>query len=1033
MRMRISAWSIQNPIPVVVLFLAIMVAGLLAYRAMPIKLYPDVSFPIVQVAVALPSAAATEVETQVTRVVEDGVANVARVKHVISTVTQGMSVTFVEFEIGLEPQRAVDEVRAAIDRVRANLPASIEPPIVERLDFDAMPLLTYAVSAQGMDDVELNWFIEDVVARRLVALGGVGQVAQVGGVGRDITVTLDPARLQALGLTAVAVNDALRSHNLDASGGRAQIGTQEQQVRVLAAAPSVESLAELVIATRDGRHLRLSDVATVASGASDRRGFAVLNGEAVVGFQVMKTKAASDVNVESAVADAVAKLAKEHPGVAFQLVSSGAKNTRASFDATVYTLLEGMLLAAAVVLVFLRDWRATVIAAVAMPISLIPTFAVIHALGYSLNMLSLLALTLVIGVLVDDAIVEVENIQKRVQAGASPWRASMEGADAIGLAVVATTLAIAVVFLPVAFMGGYAGPYFREFGVTVAVSVLFSLLVARLLSPLMCAYLLKPSAQPEAHKPFTGRYRHLLEWALAHRWISLGAGLLIFVGSLLLASLLPTGFAPKGDSGTVQISMQGAPGATTQDMRVAAASLTRLLREQGDVQDVFVSVGSSQRDGDPRKGAVIVQLKSHRSMSTKAFQDHMRPLLMRVPDVRLSYSESEGGGTQTLQVILGGHDGELLRRTASDAERELRNLPMLKNVHQVAPNPGPELVIRLKPDEAARLGVTPDVVAEVARMASVGDLDATASKFNTGRQRLSVRVRLPQGALQDVGSIGALRVPTAGGGTVPLSAVADMRFQVGESHIDRFDRERRITLEAEVNGASLGQANAAVEALPFLKNLPAGVSRPLYGDAEGMQELFASFGLAIMAGIGLIFGVLILLFRSFIKPVIILAALPLSLAGAFLALLATGGELNLPVLIGLLMLMGLAAKNSILLVEHAVEAERMGKSQTEALLEAAHERTRPIVMTTIAMAMGMLPTALGVSSGSEFRQPLAIAVIGGLVSSTALSLILVPVVYAVMDDVENWLKPRLARLVTMPSKQDQHDVLQMGDPSHPPS
>ncbi len=1026
MKLRISAWSIQNPIPVVVLFIAIMVAGLMAYRVMPIKLYPDVSFPIVQVAVALPSAAATEVETQVTRVVEDGVANVARVKHVISTVTQGMSLTVVEFEIGLDPQRAVDEVRAAIDRVRANLPASIEPPIVERLDFDALPLLTYAVAAPGMDDVELNWFIEDVVARKLVAQPGVGQVTQVGGVARDITVTLDPARLQALGLTAVAVNDALRAHNLDASGGRTQIGAQEQQVRILAAAPSVQELEQLVIATRDGRHLRLGDVATVASGASDRRGFAALNGEAVVGFQVMKTKAASDVDVERAVAKAVAALAKEQPGVSFQLVSSGAKNTRDSFDATVATLLEGMLLAAVVVFMFLRDWRATVIAAVAMPISLIPTFAVIHWLGYSLNMLSLLALTLVIGVLVDDAIVEVENIQKRVQAGASPWRAAMEGADAIGLAVVATTLAIAVVFLPVAFMGGYAGPYFREFGVTVAVSVMFSLLVARLLSPLMCAYLLKPSAQPHPHKPFVGRYRRLLEWALAHRWLSLAAGVLIFVGSLMLASLLPTGFAPKGDGGTVQISLQGPPGATTEDMRTSAASLTRLLRQQGDVQDVFVSVGSSQRDGDPRKGSVIVQLKSPRSMTTKAFQDHMRPLLLQVPDVRLSYSESEGGGTQNLQVILGGHDGELLRRTAADAERQLRSLPMLANVHQVAPNPGPELVIRLKADAAARLGVTPDVVAEVARMASLGDLDATASKFNTGRQRLSVRVRLPQDALRDLDSIGALRVPTGQGGTVPLSAVADMHFQVGESHIDRFDRERRITLEAEVNGVSLGQANAAVDALPFLKNLPAGVSRPLYGDAEGMQELFASFGLAIMAGVGLIFGVLILLFRSFVKPVVILAALPLSLAGAFLALLATGGELNLPVLIGLLMLMGLAAKNSILLVEHAVEAERMGKSQTEALLEAAHERTRPIIMTTIAMAMGMLPTALGVSSGSEFRQPLAVAVIGGLVSSTALSLVLVPVVYAVMDDFENWLRPKLARWVTLPSAQEQQETLQTG-------
>lgn len=1023
MKMRISAWSIQNPIPVAVLFLAILVAGLLAYRTMPIKLYPDVSFPIVSVSVALPSAAATEVETQVTRVVEDGVSTVAGVKHVISTVTQGMSSTVVEFEIGQNPQRAIDEVRSAVDRVRANLPASVEPPIVERLDFDAMPLLTYAVSAEHMDDVALNWFIEDTVTRQLVSLKGVGQVTRVGGVGRDITVTLDPARLQALGLTAVAVNDALRAHNLDASGGRAEIGSQEQQVRVLAAPATVQSLGNLVIATRDGRHLRLSDVATVASGASDRRGFAILNGEPVVGFQVMKTKAASDVSVEETVGAAIARLSREHPQVSFQLVASGAKNTRESFDATVHTLLEGMLLAAVVVFMFLRDWRATLIAAVAMPISLIPTFAVIHALDYSLNMLSLLALTLVIGVLVDDAIVEVENIQKRVQAGASPWRAAMEGADAIGLAVVATTLSIAVVFLPVAFMGGYAGPYFREFGVTVAVSVLFSLLVARMLSPLMCAYLLKPSARPEVHKPFTGRYRRLLEWSLAHRWWSMGAGVAIFVGSLVLASWLPTGFSPTGDSGTVQISVQGAPGATTQDMRGAVADLTRRLQAEADVKDVFVSVGSSQRDGDPRKGTAIVQLHDARSMTTRAFQDRVRPVLMSVPDVRLSYTESEGGGTQNAQVILGGHDGALLARTAGEVERQLRTLPMLKNVHQVAPLPGPELVIRLKPDEAARLGVTPEVVAEVARMASVGDLDATASKFNTGRQRLAVRVRLPQTALQDVGSIGALRVPTADGGNVPLSAVADLSFQVGDSHIDRFDRERRITLEAEIAGGSFGQADAAIKELPILQNLPEGVARPLYGDAESMNELFSSFGVAILVGVGLILGVLVLLFRSFVKPVIILAALPLSLAGAFLALLAVGGEINLPVLIGLLMLMGLAAKNSILLVEHAVESERNGSTQTQALLDAAHERARPIIMTTIAMAMGMLPTALGLGNGSEFRQPLAIAVIGGLVSSTALSLVLVPVVYAVMDDFENWLRPRLARWVTMPPPEDTRELL----------
>ncbi|MEK6199075.1 MAG: efflux RND transporter permease subunit, partial [Psychrobacter sp.] len=480
MNLHISAWAIRNPIPVVLLFIVLMIAGMSGYRSLPIKLYPDVSFPIVQVSVTLSGAAASEVETQITRTVEAAVSNVSGVKHVQSVVTQGLSSSTIEFEIGEDAQKATDEVRSAIDRIRSSLPSSIEEPIVQRFDIDSAPVVTYAVSTETMTDVELSWFVEDTVARQLITQEGVAQVDLVGGINREINVTLDPNRLQALGLTAPNINDALRTSSTDVPGGRSEIGEREQTVRVLGAAESVQALNNLVIPSISGNTVQLSDVATVSSGAAERRGFASLNGQSVVGFQVKKTKAASDVAVADAIASATSQLAKEYPDVKFERIVSTATSTQNSFTATLSALIEGMLLAAIVVFLFLRNWRATLIAAAAMPISLIPTFAVMSWMGFSLNMITLLALTLVIGILVDDAIVEIENIQKRIETGQSPYEASLVGADEIGLAVVATTATIVVVFLPVSLMGGFAGQFFKEFGFTVAISVLFSLLVARL-------------------------------------------------------------------------------------------------------------------------------------------------------------------------------------------------------------------------------------------------------------------------------------------------------------------------------------------------------------------------------------------------------------------------------------------------------------------------------------------------------------------------------------------------------------------------
>lgn len=1024
MDLRISAWSIRNPIPVAVLFLALLVAGIAGYKSLPIKLYPDVSFPIVQVTVALQGAAASEVETQITREVEAAVSNVAGVNHVQSTVSQGLSSTTVEFEIGQDPQRSTDEVRSAIDRIRSSLPRSIDVPVVQRFDVDSAPIVTYAVSTDSLSDLELSWFIEHTVTRRLITENGVAQVNPIGGVQREINVTLDPGRLDALGLTASQVNNALRNSSADVPGGRAEIGGREQTVRILGAAESVQALENRVIPTGDGRNIRLSDIATVASGSAERRGFAALDGRSVVGFQVMKTKSASDVAVARSIASATAQLAKEYPDIRFTRIISTATSTQNSYTATLDALIEGMVLAALVVFIFLRDWRATLIAAVAMPVSLIPTFAVMSYMGFSLNMITLLALTLVIGILVDDAIVEIENIQKRIEAGERPYQAALMGADEIGLAVVATTSTIVVVFLPVSLMGGFAGQFFKEFGFTVAISVLFSLLVARLLTPLLAAYFIKPSARTKPRKPFNGPYRRALDFALSHRWLSVFLGTALFIGSIFLTMTLPAGVTPPQDNGIVKLTISGAPGSTLDDMRRSTRLLTGKLKALPDVETVFTSVGGWDSGSDVRSGTVTVLLKKNRKQTTQVFQSSLKPLLLSIPDVRLGFSATGGGGSTTLQVILASENASLLSDTALKLERQMRDLSQLGSVHQVTPRPEAELIITPKPSEAARLGVTAETLGSVTRVASLGDIDANTAKFNTGEQRLTIRVRLPDSARADLDTLRNLKVPTINGSTVPLAAVADISFQPGAARIQRFDRKRRATIEAQLQGASLGQANTAIQNLPIMQNLPDGVTQPAYGQSENMAELFSGFVAAILAGVGLIFGVIVLLFKSFFKPITILAALPLSLAGAFLGLIIAGSELDLSALIGLLMLMGLAAKNSILLVEFAIEAERMGASQKEALLRACRERARPIVMTTLAMAAGMLPTALALGEGSEFRAPMAIAVIGGLISSTLLSLVLVPVVYELIDDFEAWVKPKLAKLIVpqiahAPPQQEQ--------------
>jgi HAE1 family hydrophobic/amphiphilic exporter-1 len=1015
---RISAWAIRNPIVVTVIFLALIAAGLIAYTRLPIKQFPNLEFPIVSVTVTQSGASAGEMETQITRPVEDALAGIANVNAIHSVVTQGVSTTTtLEIELGEDLQKKTDEVRAKIDNVRAQLPREIDEPTVTRLDVDSQAILTYAVEAPSMSEEELSWFIDDTISRTLQSRKGVGQVSRVGGVSREINVVLDPDRMAARGLTAPQVNNALRAFDLDAPGGRVSVGGREQIVRVLGSLNTVAALRDLNIPTGDGRFVKLSDIADVGDGSSERRGFARLNGRPVIGFEVMKTKDVSDIAVEDEVVKALDELAAKRKDITFTSIFSAVTETRDNFRATTHVLLEGMALAALVVFLFLREWRSTLMSAIAMPVSLIPTFVAISAFGFSLNMVTMLALTLVVGILVDDAIVEIENIQKRVSAGARPYQAAMEGADSIGLAVVATTMAIVVVFTPVSFMPGIPGQYFREFGLTVSVAVLFSLLTARLLTPLMAAYLLKPATDPHQRKPFEGFYRDVLEWCLDHRIVSAIAGGLLFFGSLMLTTLLPQGFQPPEDPDYLYVSIQGPPGATVDDMSEIVGDVTKVMETRPEVTGTYVVVGSTTGGGwgglggaDLRNATAIVLLDPKREASGDELRAAFREPLRRVPDARVTFMGAQGGAGY--EATLTSQDPEALAKAAIELERQMRRVPEIANPRPSVAPTAPELVIRPRWSEAAQLGVSAQSIGEVARVATVGDIDANVPKLTDGERRIPIRLRLPAEARADLERIKGLRLPTASGGFTTLDAVADVYFQAGPSRIDRLDRRRQQSVTAELNGVEMGPANKAVQALPIMRNLPPGVTQAATGQLEFQQEMFANMGIAVFAGVSMIYGVLVLLFRSFFKPVVILSALPLAVGGAFLGLLAFGLSLSAPSLIGFLMLLGLAAKNSILLVEYAIERERDGMSQRESLIEACRERARPIVMTSLAMAAGMLPTAFALEKGAEFRQPMAVAVIGGLITSTLLSLVLVPVVYEFVDDFENWLKPRLARLVT---------------------
>jgi hydrophobe/amphiphile efflux-1 (HAE1) family protein len=1008
----ISAWAIRHPVTPIVLFVVLFFLGVVAFVRLPINLNPDISFPLVNVNISQPGAAPTEMETQIAQKVEGSISSIGNVRNITTFIVEGQVNIFLQFEIGTPIDRAVTDVRDAVAKVRNDLPQGIFEPQVTRQNVDGGAFAYYAVTTTNMTPEQLSWFIDNTITKRLLALPGVAQVSRSGGVDREIRVELDPARLQALGLTAAEVNQQIRALNMDAAGGRAQVGGGEQAIRVLGGAKTAEGLGATQIILPGGKFVRLGEIADVHDGIEEVRTVARLNGRPATTFGVFKAMGASDVAVARAVNTELDKIKAENTSVQMTNIFTTVDHTLRTYHSAISALIEGSILAVLVVWFFLRNLRATLIAALAIPLSAIPTFAFMQWMGFTLNQITLLGLSLVAGVLVDDAIVEIENIVRHMRMGKSCFQAAMDAADEIGLAVVATSFTIIAVFLPVSFMGGMSGQFFKQFGLTVAAAVFISLMVARLITPVLAAYALRSDslAMHNADGPIMTRYLSLLRWCVANRWKTIFAGTAFFFLSLACMWVIPTSFIPPEDFSNSELDIELPPGGRLEDTARVSADAVAILRKSPEVTNVVEFVGSD--DGEIRLANIYITLvpRSERSMSQRQWEQKMMPLLTQVPDGQLSFSQNGGG--RDIQLYLTGDNPDLVEATGHKVLAEIRALPEVRDARIKGDLPRPEIVVHPRMDIAAQLGVSVQSISETIRIATLGDLPQNGAKFSLSDRQIPIRVSLIESSRRDLTTLENLPVPTASGASVPLKTVADLTFGQGPSAVRRYNQSRRVFLEADMTpGVELGTATKKIYAVPTLKHLPEGVHLVETGDTEFMKELYQNFALAVGAGVLMVFAVLVLLFVRVFQPITILSALPLSLGGAVLALLLTGLPLSLPVVIGVLMLMGIVAKNSILLVDFAIEEMRAGKSRLAAILESGHKRARPIVMTTVAMVAGMLPVAIGWGGDSDFRGPMAIAVIGGLITSTALTLVIVPAVFTVLDDIERWIAPKASRLL----------------------
>ncbi|MCA1404941.1 efflux RND transporter permease subunit [Ensifer sp. IC3342] len=1051
--MNFSAWSIRNPVAPILAFFVLVVLGWQSFNSLPITRFPNIDVPIVQISVTQSGAAPAELETQVTKEIEDAVAGVSGVDHIQSTITDGSSTTAVIFRMEVPTTQAVQDVKDAIDRIRSDLPTSIEEPIVSKVDVEGQAIQTFSVSSPGMTLEELSWFVDDTIKRAIQGQSGIGRVDRYGGSDREVRIELNEDRLNSYGITAADVNGQLRRMNMDLGSGRGQVGGSEQAIRTLGDTRDVAELSNTMISLPNGRFVRLSELGTVIDTYEEPKSFSRFNGNPGVTFAVFRAKGASEVTVAETVAKTLDEIRAKHPDVTIEMVDDSVYFTYGNYEAAIHTLIEGALLAVLVVMLFLRNWRATLISAVALPLSAIPTFWVMELLGFSLNLVSFLAMTLATGILVDDAIVEIENIERHIRMGKSPYRAAIEAADEIGLAVIATTFTIIAVFVPVSFMPGIPGQYFIQFGLTVAVSVFFSLLVARLITPVMAAYLMKPTDVGGGHyngesaimKLYTGIISVTTRW----RYTTLLAAIGCLAISLYFLFQVPGSFLPPEDNSRVSLSIELPPDAMLEDTDRTTMEIYNRVKDIDGVENVFVLGGASPKgDLELRRAAVTVLLKKlDHSLVNKIVNDvigrtpligqylpklppagRIKPQsqiekeifarLRSIPDVRVIKLNDRGERDLSFN-LLSNNEADLDTAVAT-LEAKLRSDPLLANVSPDGALPRPELQIRPRADQMSRLGITTQQISEVIRVATIGDIDAQLTKIALDGRLIPIRVQLNRDFRTDLAAIRNLKVQTASGATVPLSSVADINYSEGPSSIKRYDRNRVVALGADLPiGVALNTASDRFKQIAAEAKLPGTVEFLESGDAEVQAEMQQSFGNAMLLGLMMVLVVLILLFKDVIQPFTILFSLPLAIGGVAAGLILTQNALSMPVLIGILMLMGIVTKNAILLVDFGIEMMHHGMDRTLSMIEAGRKRARPIVMTSIAMSAGMLPSALGVGEGGSFRAPMAIAVIGGIIVSTILSLVVVPSFFLIMDDLSRLLAWIFGRFV---GKKDEEDL-----------
>lgn len=1034
--MVLSDLSIRRPVFITMIMLGLFVLGMFALRRLAVDEFPNVDLPVVTVTTTWPGAGPESVESDLSKKIEEALNTVPGVKQISSQSLEGVSSVVVLFHLNVKINDAANDVREKLARIRADLPQDSKEPLIERLDPADRPILSLALSSETMPVRDLTELADEDVRKKLENVQGVGKVTLVGGSKREIEVLLDPARLDARGLLPADVINALRASNVDLPAGRIERGSQETLLRVAGRVREVREFAELPLRMPNGGVLRLGDVATLRDGTEEKRSVSLVSsgvvqadGSAVEGQKPFTTRptVALEIRKQSgqntvAVADAVqAKLdeirATLPQGVELQVVIDNSIFIRASVHQVEEDMILGAILTVAIVFLFLQSWRSTVITGLTLPISVIGAFTAVWAAGFTLNQLTLMALTLAIGLLIDDAIVVRENIVRHVEMGKDHVRAAREGTSEIGLAVLATTLSIVAVFVPVAFMGGIIGRFFFQFGITISVAVLLSLFVSFTLDPMMSSVWPDPHSQKKnifmravaafntGFDRLAGGYRRIIAWALRHRVATLILTAFVFIGTMGLAPLIGFSFFPEVDRGEFIVVFRTPVGSSLHYSEQKTKELLRAIHQDVDIGYTYATIGAGAT-GTVTEGQIYVKLtkKKDRLRSIFKIRPEVRERIATVVDVATAVVDAGGiGGPQSpLQISVKGPELNQLDQVAQKVLQAVQQTRGAVDVQISQENTKPEIRVSIDRQRAADLGVSVSEIASTLRALIAGELAGNYEDKNA--RTYDIRVRLPSSGRTSQKDIARLFVPGAmkpegGRSLVALDQIANLSRGTGPSKINRIDLSREIRITGGIEGRALGDVSGDIAKAVKAMELPTGYTVDLGGQTKDLQETVGYFMETLFLAIVFIYLVLASQFESFLQPLAIMLSLPLSMIGVFLAMLVSRGSMNMMSMIGLIMLMGLVTKNAILLIDNANQRRQEGMNREEALVTAGEIRLRPIVMTTLAMIFGMMPLALALGEGSEFRSPMARAVIGGLISSTLLTLVVVPVVYTYLDGV----------------------------------